>query len=283
MAQPGQEIERRQIVKSSGKMPRFCLWQCAARDDVPPFVAASASDRARAPPVRWPALAADAFSTDWATGAKSEARLVAAGGELAGFEIRLAPGAITYWRDPGRCRRAADLRFRRLRQCRQGRAGLSGAEADQGIRRRRGVRLRRRRRLPVEASSRAIRRSRSRSTLHANFAVCEKICLPAKARLTLTLPGRGVALRGPGRGGARRGAARGRSRRISASSSATAPTAGGSARPHEAGPARDLFVEPPEGWWVTAAPAPGEAGHDCFRLSAARASRRTPRCRSRCG
>ena len=34
-------------------------------------------------------------------GAKSQARLIAAGGSLAGFEIRLAPGAITYWRDPG--------------------------------------------------------------------------------------------------------------------------------------------------------------------------------------
>ncbi len=41
------------------------------------------------------------FSTDWAKAAKSDARLVAAGGALAGFEIRLAPGAITYWRDPG--------------------------------------------------------------------------------------------------------------------------------------------------------------------------------------
>ena len=67
----------------------------------------------RVPLVRWsagvfltgalaaPALAADAFSTDWAASAKSEARLVAGGGDLAGFEIRLAPGAITYWRDPG--------------------------------------------------------------------------------------------------------------------------------------------------------------------------------------
>src|SRR5947209_5074626 len=48
-----------------------------------------------------PALASDAFSTDWAHAAKSEARLVAASPSLAGFEIRLAPGAITYWRDPG--------------------------------------------------------------------------------------------------------------------------------------------------------------------------------------
>ncbi|HEY4808639.1 MAG TPA: hypothetical protein VIH81_12975, partial [Roseiarcus sp.] len=41
------------------------------------------------------ASAADAFSTDWAPAAKSQARLIAGGGDLAGFEIALAPGAIT--------------------------------------------------------------------------------------------------------------------------------------------------------------------------------------------
>src|SRR5579872_5164901 len=52
-----------------------------------------------------PACAADAFSSDWADGLKSSARLVAgdaSGGRLhAGVEIKLAPGAITYWRNPG--------------------------------------------------------------------------------------------------------------------------------------------------------------------------------------
>ncbi len=37
--------------------------------------------------------------------------------------------------------------------------------------------------------------------------------------------------------------------------------------PAEAGPARDLFVEPPTGWWISVAAAPAEAGRDCFRLS----------------
>ena len=57
--------------------------------------------RAHACPTGAPAFAADAFSTDWALAAKSQARLIAGGGDLAGFEIALAPGAITYWRDPG--------------------------------------------------------------------------------------------------------------------------------------------------------------------------------------
>ncbi len=45
--------------------------------------------------------AADDFATDWARSAKSEARLVAGGPNLAAVQIRLAPNAITYWRDPG--------------------------------------------------------------------------------------------------------------------------------------------------------------------------------------
>ena len=48
-----------------------------------------------------PVRADDSFATQWAAGAKSEVRLVAARGDLAGLEIRLAPGAVTYWRDPG--------------------------------------------------------------------------------------------------------------------------------------------------------------------------------------
>src|SRR3984957_16600994 len=52
-----------------------------------------------------PAWAADSYSSDWAAGLKSSARLIAAGsadGALqAGVEFKLAPGAITYWRNPG--------------------------------------------------------------------------------------------------------------------------------------------------------------------------------------
>src|SRR5260370_31340600 len=55
--------------------------------------------------LRRPAAAADAFASDWAEGLKSSARLIAAapaaGVLQAGVEIKLAPGAITYWRNPG--------------------------------------------------------------------------------------------------------------------------------------------------------------------------------------
>ena len=134
-----------------------------------------------------PACAADAYSTDWAPAAKSEARLVAAGGALAGFEIRLAPGAITYWRDPGDAGLPPTFDFagsdnvaevepvfpapKRIQEA-------DGSEAfgyDGGV----VFPLRGQPRDPAKPVTLA---------LHANYAVCEKVCLPAKAQLTLTLP-----------------------------------------------------------------------------------------------
>jgi hypothetical protein len=35
----------------------------------------------------------------------------------------------------------------------------------------------------------------------------------------------------------------------------------------EEGPPRDLFVEPPEGWWLKVVPASGASGQDCFKLT----------------
>ena len=101
----------------------------------------------------------------------------------------------------------------------------------------------------------------------ANYAVCEEICLPAQARLALTLP----SARGSPYAGLVEAA-------LAASPRVAAPKDFGALAPNGAdgwrlcaaaqeGPARALFVEPPEGWWVTAAPAPGEAGRTCFKLA----------------
>jgi DsbC/DsbD-like thiol-disulfide interchange protein len=51
-------------------------------------------------------LRADPLATEWITGKKSAARLIAApspakGAYRAGVQIRLDPGALTYWRSPG--------------------------------------------------------------------------------------------------------------------------------------------------------------------------------------
>jgi DsbC/DsbD-like thiol-disulfide interchange protein len=213
----------------------------------------------------WPALAADAYSTDWAPGAKSEARLVAAGGRLAGFEVRLAPGAITYWRDPGDAGVPPTFDFagsdnvakvdpvfpapKRIRESDGGEA--FGYERDVVFP------------LKVEPGDPA---KPVTLKLHANFAVCEKICLPAEARLTLTLPGTGSPHAGLVEAAL---AAAPRMVEPKAFGDLASDAADGwrLCAPAEPGPARDLFVEPPEGWWVSVAGAPGEAGHDCFRLT----------------
>ncbi len=213
-----------------------------------------------------PALAADAFSTDWAAGAKHEARLIAAGGDLAAFEIRLAPGAVTYWRDPGDSGLPPTFDFagsdnveaveplfpapKRIKEADSGQAfGYDGGVI-----------------FPLRVKPRDTAKPVTLA-LHADFAVCEKVCLPAKARLTLTLP---AAAASP-YAGAIDAALAAVPRAVAPKDFGEfSPTGGESWRlcpPHEAGPPRDLFVEPPEGWWLTAAPTGAEAGRDCFTIA----------------
>ena len=139
-----------------------------------------------------PACAAGGYATDWAKAAKSEARLVAADGRLAGFEVALAPGAITYWRDPGDAGLPPAFDFsgsenvlrvepvfpapKRIREADGSEAfGYDGSVL---------FPLRVEKRDPSKPATLA---------LHANYAVCEKVCLPAEARLTLALPAAGDA------------------------------------------------------------------------------------------
>ena len=160
------------------------------------------------------ARAADSFSTDWAQGAKSQARLIAAGGGLAGFEIALAPGAITYWRDPGDSGLPPTLDFsgsenvagvealfpapKRIKEADGGEAfGYDGAVI-----------------FPLRIKPRDAAKP-VRLALNADFAVCEKVCLPAKARLSLTLPARrGISLCGRDRRSPRRRPAPGSAERF---------------------------------------------------------------------
>jgi DsbC/DsbD-like thiol-disulfide interchange protein len=212
-----------------------------------------------------PALAADAFSTDWTAGAKHEARLIAAGGDLAGFEIRLKPGAITYWRDPGDSGVPPTFDFagsdnveaveplfpapKRIKEADGGQAfGYDGGVI-----------------FPLRVRPRDAAKPVTLA-LHADFAVCEKVCLPAKARLKLTLP----AAASPYAGAV--------DAALAAVPRAVAPKEFGEFSPtggeswrlcaaHEEGAARDLFVEPPEGWWLTASPTGAEPGRDCFTIA----------------
>ncbi len=265
MTRSGRNKDGRQIVKKPGETPTFCCQtirrarKCSAGPSLRVgWVALALAGLAA------PALAADAFSTDWATGSKSEARLVAASGKLAGFEIRLAPGAITYWRDPGDAGVPPTFDF----------AGSDNVAKVE----------------PVFPAPKRIKESDGSEAfgydhdvvfplliepgdpgkpvtlkLHANFAVCEKICLPAEARLTLALPGAGSPYEAPVKAAL---AAAPRPVEARAFGELTAVEGGWRlCAPVEPGPARDLFVEPPAGWWVSVSPAPGEAGRDCFKLT----------------
>ena len=212
-----------------------------------------------------PALA-DPFSTDWARAPKSQARLIAASRDLAGFEIALAPGAITYWRDPGDAGLPPTLDFsgsdnvasvetlfpapRRIAEADGGEAfGYEGGVV-----------------FPLRVKPRDPEKPVT-LRLNADFAVCEKVCLPAKAHLALELPS---ASPSPYAGALR--AALALIPRSVPPKDFGALEALGADRwrlcpAHEAGPPRDLFVEAPEGWWVKVKPAPAEDPHDCFTLT----------------
>ncbi len=213
-----------------------------------------------------PALAADAFSTDWAAGAKHEARLIAAGGDLAGFEIRLAPGAITYWRDPGDSGLPPTFDFagsdnveavepaypapKRMHEADGGQAfGYDGGVV-----------------FPLKVKPRDAAKPVTLA-LQADFAVCEKVCLPAKARLKLTLPAAAASPYAGAIDAALAAVPRAVPPKDFGELSATGAESWRLCAPHEEGPPRDLFVEPPEGWWLTAAPTSDEPGRDCFAIA----------------
>src|ERR1700734_1167493 len=213
-----------------------------------------------------PAFAADAFSTDWALAAKSQARLIAGGGNLAGFEIALSPGAITYWRDPGDAGLPPTLDFsgsdnvasvepqfpapKRIKEADGGEAfGYDGSVV-----------------FPLAVKPRDPAKPATLK-LDADFAVCEKVCLPAKAHLELKLP----SVPGSPHAGAIDAAVASVPRAVQPKDFGALEAIGAdrwrlcSAR--ENGPPRDLFVEAPEGWWLRTAPAHADGGRDCFTLT----------------
>jgi DsbC/DsbD-like thiol-disulfide interchange protein len=213
-----------------------------------------------------PAFAADAFSTDWAPAAKSRARLIAGGGDLAGFEIALSPGAITYWRDPGDAGLPPTLDFsgsdnvasvepefpapKRIKEADGGEAfGYDGSVV---------FPLRVKPRDPTKPAT---------LKLNADFAVCEKVCLPAKAHLELKLPSAPASPHA----GAIDAALAAVPRAVAAKDFGALEALGADSwrlcSAYEDGPPRDLFVEAPEGWWLKTAPAHADGGRDCFTLT----------------
>jgi DsbC/DsbD-like thiol-disulfide interchange protein len=213
-----------------------------------------------------PAFAADAFSTDWAPAAKSQARLIAGGGDLAGFEIALAPGAITYWRDPGDAGLPPTLDFslsdnvasvepefpapKRIKEADGGEAfGYEGGVV---------FPLRVKPRDPTKPAT---------LKLNADFAVCEKVCLPAKAHLELKLPSAQASPHASAIDAALAAVPRAIPPKDFGALEALDADSWRLCSAHEDGPPRDLFVEAPEGWWLKTEPAHADGGRDCFTLT----------------
>ena len=218
------------------------------------------------------APAADAYSSDWADGLKSSARLIAgapADGVLqAGVEIKLAAGAITYWRNPGDAGLPPTLSFEGSSNLAQARTSFPAP-----------------RRLP-EGSGEAFGYDRGlvvpidiepieptkpvALALKLNYAVCERICVPAQASLRLVLS---VDAAPSPYAEAIAKAKNMIPRRVewadlAADLTATSGRTWRLCLAPQAGPKRDLFIEPPEAWWFDVRPdASAPAGTDCFRLN----------------
>jgi DsbC/DsbD-like thiol-disulfide interchange protein len=186
----------------------------------------------------FPAYAA----SDWSDAAKSRARLVS-DAQGAGFEIELSPGAITYWRDPGEAGVPPTFDF-------AGSENLASAEVDfpaperipesdgsVAFGYRAGVTLPIR--LKATDPSKPVR-----LVAKVDYAVCEKICLPARAQAEIDWPG-----------GSNAGLAEARAKvpktvTAEALGVKTASTGPKSWRLCLTDAPKDLFVEAREGVWI---------------------------------
>lgn len=137
-------------------------------------------------------LRSDPYASAWASGQKSSVRLIAgaadqaAGVYSAGVEIRLDPGAITYWRMPGDAGAPPVFSFEgskniagvRILYPAPMRIDEAGAEA---------FGYREMVTFPLEVRLQDATRPAVLS-MDLNYAVCGRICLPAKAAASLALP-----------------------------------------------------------------------------------------------
>jgi len=193
-----------------------------------------------------PAFAAGPFESDWSDSSKSRARLIA-DGKGAGLEIALEPGAITYWRDPGEAGVPPTFDF-------SGSQNLAKAEVDFPAPERiaepdgsvafgyRGGVI-----LPIRATA-ADPGKPVRLVAKVDYAVCVKICLPAKANAELVLGAPGATPHAAMLGDARARVPL----KVAPQALGVELTASGgkSWRLCLAQAPRDLFVEAPEGFWV---------------------------------
>jgi DsbC/DsbD-like thiol-disulfide interchange protein len=214
------------------------------------------------------AQAFDPFASDWASSAKSRARLIADGAGGAAVEIELAPGAITYWRNPGDSGLPPSFDFAGSANLATARPMFPApkriAEPDGSVAFGYADRVV----LPILLSP-SDNRQPVRLAVDLHYAVCEKVCLPAHAMLALQLV---TGLTTPY-------AAEIATASAQVPVETPAETVGATAEPEGRGwrlcfyakadgGARDLFLEPPEGVWLTAKREDAGPGRECFGVTA---------------
>jgi DsbC/DsbD-like thiol-disulfide interchange protein len=210
--------------------------------------------------------AADEYASDWARASKAEARLVAGAAGQAAVEVRLAPGAITYWRNPGDSGAPPRFDFAGSRNLARAEPSFpapkrivesDGSDAfgyeNEVV-------------FPIAVAALDANQP-VELELKFDYAVCEKLCLPAKAELRLTLPTSGASPFAATIAAA--AVAVPRASDLGALGGALEAAGGDAWRlcaEAEPGPPRDLFIEAPDGWWFATKPAADSDGRACFAL-----------------
>ena len=207
-----------------------------------------------------PAFAADPFASPWSVSAKSRARLIA-DATGAGLEIELAPGAVTYWRDPGEAGVPPSFDFAGSEHLARAEVEFPAPERIEepdgsvAFGYRNGVIL------PIVATP-ADPGKPLKLAVQAQYGVCEKICLPARASAQLTLD---AAAASPFAAPLAQSRARLPQLQDAAALGAKAePTGAKTWRLCFAERPRELFVEAPEGFWIE---PKREADGRCFALT----------------
>ncbi len=207
-----------------------------------------------------PALAAGPFASDWSLSAKSRARLIA---DVKGpaLEIALAPGAVTYWRDPGEAGTPPAFDFSKSENVAKAEVEfpapqrLAEPDGSEAFGYRDHVTL------PIRVTP-ADPGKPVRLAVHVDYGVCEKICLPARADVALTLGQAGVSPFSEALAAAR---AQTPAKVAPEALGAKLSPAGDKAwRLCLAEAPADLFVEAPEGYWIE---PKREADGRCFSLA----------------
>lgn len=215
-------------------------------------------------PLLFPAsLHCDPYASTWASGQKSSLRLIAAGGGppqsfyRAGIEIRLDPGALTYWRMPGGAGVPPVFSF-------EGSANASDIEVSYPAPMRidedgtEAFGYRDRVIFPVRVTPTDATRP-VLLVMSLSYAVCSRMCLPAKAEARLTLlpgPEAGTGTASPEAAAIAAAEAavplrltpQQRDAKVAIDRDKTAPSPTWRLAPR-GGSVQDLFAEAPPGWY----------------------------------